>query len=364
MPDQTTLRELARGQTRDALNTPAFRTMPLDDQREMFRNVYARNYRTLAEAHSNGAARSAAMAQRASDLIDDQRHLNKRIDQAGEMAGDFINQVNFPKFVRELLKGVFDANLQVTLQQMESYQKLLKAATGSITKFAQAVKPESAFGYLAENNSDEFGINFSDTEKDEEGNRKVILTDKDGQAVDHEDASVKAKIMDATIQMAREQRALLRETILMGITRLVVEKGNVKASVVFDVKAQEHIQKGDQAAIKEAVSNSSSISASGGFLGSIFGGPQGGHTSSYRKTSISISTTKSQSDTELQAKVMGSVDITFKSDYFKLDNFATMYGPLAAGGAAGGPAQSGGPGAAAPAPGAPALTPPPGGGAR
>ena len=47
-----------------------------------------------------------------------------------------------------------------------------------------------------------------------------------------------------------------------------------------------------------------------------------------RKTQISVSSAKSEATTDLAAKLAGSVDITFKSDYFKLDNFATMYGPV------------------------------------
>jgi uncharacterized membrane protein len=55
---------------------------------------------------------------------------------------------------------------------------------------------------------------------------------------------------------------------------------------------------------------------------------------------------KSEASTELAAKVAGSVDITFKSDYFKLDNFAQMYGPItdADRSASGGPGQTGGTG--------------------
>ena len=30
----------------------------------------------------------------------------------------------------------------------------------------------------------------------------------------------------------------------------------------------------------------------------------------------------------MAAQLMGSVEIVFKSDYFKLDNFAQMYGPV------------------------------------
>ena len=175
-----------------------------------------------------------------------------------------------------------------------------------------------------------------------------MLTTKEGEPADLGDNQVKAKIMDAKIAMAKEQRALLRETILMGITRLVVEKGNVKASVVFDIKANEKIEKGDKAALKEATSSGTSISASGGLLGMILGGPQGGYTNSTRKTKISVSSAKSTASTDLAAKVAGSVDITFKSDYFKLDNFAQMYGPQAGSGAGG------------TAPAAPAATPGPG----
>ena len=47
-----------------------------------------------------------------------------------------------------------------------------------------------------------------------------------------------------------------------------------------------------------------------------------------------MSSAKSQSDTQLSAKLAGSVDITFKSDYFKLDNFANLFGENTAEGAA------------------------------
>lgn len=348
MSESQAVKDLARSYARDELaNLPTFRQLGVDDQRALYHDVYQRHVGRLSQA-PRAAARAFADPKKASDLIDDERHQNKRIDQAGKLAGDFVDEVDFPGFVKDLLKGVFDANLKVTLDQMEAYQKLLKVATQSLTTFMSKIKPEASFGYLAENNSDEFGLSFSDSETDAEGNKKVVLTDKEGNAVDTEDTRIKTKIMDATLQMAREQRAMLRETILMGITRLVVEKGNVKASVLFDIKASEKIEKGDKAALQEQHSSSNSVTASGGLLGSIFGGPSGGFTNSNRKSKLSVSSAKSVASTDLAAKIMGSVDITFKSDYFKLDNFAAMYGPL---GGAGGPPP-------AAAPGAPAALPP------
>jgi len=327
MPNHNEIQHVARKQTQEMLGRcPSFLSLPRSEQAALYKDLVVERRGALAEA----AGLSTGMAgapKKASDLIDDQRHLNKRIDQAGELAGDFVREVDFPKFVRDLLKGVFDANLEVTVKQMEAYTNLMKAATASIAKFVNAIDNTAAFGYLAENNSDEFSFDFDDEEKDESGQPKAVLTDKEGNKLDLGDNEIKAKIMDAKIAMAKEQRALLRETILMGVTRLVVEKGVVKAAVVFDIKASEKINKQDKAAMKKAHSSGTSVTASGGLIGRIFGGPTVGHTSSNQESQISVSSAKSASSTDLAAKITGSVEIQFKSDYFKLDNFATMYGP-------------------------------------
>lgn len=365
---EQTIKDLAREYTRRTLAESAtFQQLGVEDQKALYLDVYRQNvdqltqqsnpvaslavpYNSIAMPASPQAmtasvgepATSEAMRrkkqQNAGDMINDERHQNERIDQAGELAGGFIDEVDFPGFVKDLLKGVFDANLEVTLAQMESYQKLLKAASQSVSKFINAIDDAAAFGYLAENQGDEFGLDFSG-EENSDGSRKVMLTDSNGDPADLGDNQVKAKIMDAKIQMAKEQRAMLRETILMGITRLVVEKGNVKASVLFDIKATEQIQKSDKAALQEIKQSSTTGSISGGLIGSIFGGPKGGHSRSKRKTKISVSSAKSVANTELAAKVAGSVDITFKSDYFKLDNFAALYQGGNDGGARLGPSQ-------------------------
>lgn len=326
MPSTQDVTAVARARAQEVLaQIPQFHEMSWGDKFSLYKSLVEENVRAMTVPNGNGLAGAMATPKKASDLIDDKRHENRRIDQAGQLAGEFVENVDFPKFVRDLLKGVFDANLQVTLQQMEAYQKLLKTATKSVAEFANAIDNTAAFGYLAENNSDDFSIDFDDKEQDAKGQPKTVLTNKQGEPVDIGDNAIKAKIMDAKIAMAKEQRALLRETILMGITRLVVERGKVKASVLFDIKAGETINKADKAAMKEAHSSGTSMRASGGLIGSIFGGPSAGHTRSDSKTQISISSAKSTATTSLEAKLAGEVEIIFKSDYFALDNFASMY---------------------------------------
>lgn len=327
MANPQKMRDLARQQAQNTLAaTPSFHSMARDEQLSVYKSLVDANYNTLSR--QTGSSRAMADVQKSGELIDDKRHENRRIEQAGDLAGDFVDQVDFPGFVRDLLKGVFDANLEVTIKQMEAFTNLMKAATASLSKFITQIDDTAAFGYLADSKSDEFSMDFDDEEKDGQGNPKPVLTDKDGNRLDIGDNEVKAKIMDAKIAMAREQRALLRETLLMGVTRLVVEKGRVQAGVIFDFKAKEDIQKQDKAAVKDARANSGSVSISGGLLGSLFGGPKGGFTRSSSHSQISVSSAKSKASTSLEAKLTGSVDIQFKSDYFKLDNFAAMYGAI------------------------------------
>lgn len=349
------LQETARAHVRQTLSaSPSFLNLPLEDQKKLYTDMYrqqvqqlsaGQGHQQLAQAQSAATpapqgryARQLASEkdvrkgfendrETAGDLINDDRHLNSRIDGAVDQMGDFIREVDFAGFVSDLLEGVFQANLDVTLKQMEHFQTLLKTATRDLSYFIRSIDNTAAFSHLAENNSDEFSIDFSEDQSDDNGNPAPVLTDNSGEPVDIGDNEVKAKIMDAKIQMAKEHRAMLRETLLIGVTRLVVEKGNVKASVLFDMKASEKIKKADKAALKDQLSQSATGGFSGGLIGKIFGGPHGGGSTSRRKTRISVSSAKSESATDLTAKLAGSVDITFKSDYFKLDNFAKMYGP-------------------------------------
>jgi hypothetical protein len=144
--------------------------------------------------------------------------------------------------------------------------------------------------------------------------------------------------------MAKEHRAALREVLLMGVTRLVVNKGVIEAGVDFEI----HATRDSKAHHDDQNINVTSVSADygGGVLGSIFGGPSG--SISTENTNIQVNTSDKQATDDLTAKLHGKVNIEFKTDYFKLDNFANMYsdGGTAALRPGGAP---GAPGAAVPA---------------
>ncbi|MEO5601453.1 MAG: hypothetical protein ABIR06_11060 [Cyclobacteriaceae bacterium] len=336
------IKEAAKEKARLILaQSVSFRHMPFDLQKKIYHDVMDEQMGLMMgngkEQLSKGMAPgivsnllsggNAGFVKKSSDLLDDKRH-EKGFNEGVDAFEDLVDSVDFPLFVKDLLKAVFDANISVMKAQTDDYIRLMKEATTGLAKFIKDIDPTTTFAYLAENNSDEFGISMEDGPG---GEQKMELTNPKGEKVDVEDNEVKAKIMDAKIKMAQEHRAALREMILMGVTRLVVEKGEVEAEVNFEFQGKRTVDKADKAGVKTSKSSGSSASASGGIIGSVFGGPRAGHTSSTRQTQFSVSTTKSKSEDELKAKLRGLVKIQFKTDFFKLDNFAKMYGPATEG---------------------------------
>ncbi len=331
------IKELARSRAREILsNNQSFRNLPIEDQKKMYLQVVDEQMGQLRSEEQSGYALEQADRRRptqrgnqdgpawmeeASDLVPDREHdkaLN--FDNAGEALQDVMDAVDFPKFVRDLLKSVFDANIDVMNAQTQDYIKLMKAATTDLSKFITSIDKTAAFAYLAENNPDEFNISL---EEDEEEGQKMELTDPKGNIVDYGDNQIKSRIMDAKIKMAQEHRAALREMILMGVTRLVVDKGEVEAEVLFDFKGKRSVDKKDKAILRTTKDRVHTKK-----VGGIFGiGGRTVRTGGDQQTQLSVSSAKSSANDELNTKLRGFVNIKFKTDYFKLDNFAEMYAP-------------------------------------
>jgi len=109
--------------------------------------------------------------------------------------------------------------------------------------------------------------------------------------------------------------------LLMGVTRLVVEKGEIDASVEFTIKAS----RASTAHHDDQNINTVNVhaEADGGILGAIFGGPS--MSTDITNTNIQVNTSDKKATDDMTASLKGHVNIKFKTDYFKLDNFANMY---------------------------------------
>ncbi|MEO6727060.1 MAG: hypothetical protein ABIP14_17365 [Blastocatellia bacterium] len=108
------------------------------------------------------------------------------------LAAEFLNQLAFPKFVSDLMKGVFDANARATFKQMQAYIELMKACQLPLARLAEAIADNAATKYL-----------------------KAIAPE----SMPYSKAELKA----ARLSLASQQRRLLRQTVLIGMARLMVD---------------------------------------------------------------------------------------------------------------------------------------------
>jgi len=327
-PSSTGLAD-ARARAVDLLrDNDAYLSLSLSDQRDVYNALvaeYVDKGRPPATNGNGSIARSMA-----TDSGKDMGY--KGYDPAfkGDTQAftELVQSVDFPKFVADLLKAVFDANLTVMKQQTDSYIKLMKECTKSVGDFTKTVKDDDTFGALVEKHSDKYNLS---NDRQPDGTSKLSLTTPDGSKADLEDAEVKKDIVAAKIDMAKEHRAALREVLLMGVTRLVVERGEVEAAVDFSVKATRDSKSHHE---DQNVNVTNVSTGFGGGLVGLFGGASSNIEST--NTNIQVNTADKKAGDDLSAALHGKVNIKFKTDYFQLDHFADMY---AEGGVAGKPAE-------------------------
>ncbi|MFN9630176.1 MAG: hypothetical protein ACK59A_08105 [Cyanobacteriota bacterium] len=281
--------------------------MTVDEQRDVYHSIVDENYQRLARQQGLATA-----------MVEDFNGYNPGFEESVNSFEDLVASVDFASFSSDLLKAVFDANISVQKRQTDDFIRLMREATKSTADFLKKVSDDDAFAYLVEKPNSQFNLIM---EQNPDGGSKLALTTPEGEPVDMEDNKVKAAIIDAKIAMAKEHRAALREVLLMGVTRLIVDKGEVEAAVEFKITATRDSRKTHQDQNINTVN--ANLSYGGGLMGAIFGGPSGGMSIS--NTNIQVNTSSQTAQDELFAKLQGRVKIQFSSDYFKLDNFANMY---------------------------------------
>ncbi len=228
-------------------------------------------------------------------------------DAAGVM-GSLEQSVDFPKFVKDLVTGVYGSIVASTIEQMQAYVEFFKQLSKPLGAIAREIDDVDAMSEVTANDPEKFSMTTNDS-----GQTNLVDNDS-GMTMDTTNSEVQEVLMQAKLSMARERRLLLREALLMGVSRLVVDKGTIKAGVLFDIQATE---KGRQRAQSTDI-NRSDTNFGGGIP--IFGG---GHRS--QDTKITVQTRSLDTTSQLHANMTGHVEVIFRSDVFKLDNFASMF---------------------------------------
>jgi hypothetical protein len=241
-------------------------------------------------------------------------------DQIGRITEQTLRAVAFPRFVADLIWGTFNAISQTTIQQMESFAKLLANVTKTVDQFMQDnISDGQAHEWLAQ--SYPLHIRLQDGRavvRDEAGERPPPNFRADLNLVDDvslDDGSIEETLVPAARRRLAETRLQLLSTlVLMGVNRIVVTGGKIRATMGF------HIDTTDRARAEEATDLDFRLAAAAQF--------NWGWGSASVSTSLTyVRSTRASSDAELNVDtdLTGEVELHFKSDYFPVERFATAH---------------------------------------
>jgi len=236
---------------------------------------------------------------------------------------DTLNAIAFPTFVADLIKGTFQAIVDSSIQQMEAYAELLANVSKSVSDFEKDnITDNNARDWLAGAYPQVIRVDTSsgqprlapapgaDNAQPPDFRRDLNLGEEVG--VDAE--SFEALLVPAARRRIAESRQqTLATMVLMGMNRIVVTRGRIRAGMGFridttDTSRSQSAQRFDTRTEAQA--------RYGWFLSPV---------KVSAKTSVayvSSSQKNSESEIDVSANLTGEVDLQFKSDYFPLERFA------------------------------------------
>lgn len=237
---------------------------------------------------------------------------------------DTLNAIAFPTFVADLIKGTFQAIVDSSIQQMEAYAELLSNVAKTVQEFeADNITDNNARDWLAGAYPQIVRLDTS------EGKPRLVPQDNADDVpqpnfqrdlnLSEQPSSVDEDTIEALLvpaarrKIAQSRQQTLATMVLMGMNRIVVTRGRIRAAMGFriDTTDTSRTESAKQFDLKHEHQ-----ARYGWFLSP---------ASASLKTTVSyVSSSKKSSESELDvsADLTGEVDLRFKSDYFPLERFA------------------------------------------
>jgi hypothetical protein len=344
--------------------TPSFRAMSVDERKDIAGSMV--NVMAFLVHPSGGDERLADIARRTdavqtAQALADDRNKNKNgittpelptrgqvgnqmqgnlAMKAGDAMGKLVKDVDFPKFVSSLIEGVFTSIVNSSIKQMHEFGKYLQAVAMTVKDFAtENVHPDEARENLVSRHPQALRMD------DSSGQRRVRRRDDASdeampdfrelfgmlEDVDIDDDEGEAKVVESQqLQMARQRQQMLATMVMMGINRIVVTDGEIKATVTFDVSSHEEASSTLTGATSDVQAHRDQSSSYEYQRNRSFWGTQrGGSGSNQSEVNTRVASAssgleeKSSAEIEAKAKMTGFVQVKFKSETFPLERLAS-----------------------------------------
>lgn len=240
----------------------------------------------------------------------------------GRRAGTLSDELDFPEFVGSLLQGTWNAMVDSSIRQMESYADLVAAISKPLAQFRdENVTANQARDWLAAQYpadvalvqdpagptlapraaADEFGGGTSPGWLGDYGLAGQPLTP---------DLLEGTLLPLARDRLAGDRMQTLATLVMLGMNRIVVRDGSITARLRFRAAAS------DKSAVDYAVSDDPGSATPSGSWST-----RGSTAYAAPVTKVSTVGVNAQTDTQLNAELFGEVKINFASETIPLDRF-------------------------------------------
>ncbi|HKE18656.1 MAG TPA: hypothetical protein VKB80_27455 [Kofleriaceae bacterium] len=245
--------------------------------------------------------------------------------EGAQVFKSLVSAVDFPKFVSGLIEGVHSSIVASSIKQMQAYGKLLEAVAKTAEEFAQEnVSLDTARKFVASSfpqavvydNSSPGGGALrlgDDVEEGDAPDFKAKLGMSENVALDEEN-ELKI-VMAAQLKLARQRQQQLALMLALGINRIIVTDGEIKASVMFDVKSHDDASRRSQASTYDT--SAMTREEGGGWF------DDASQVETKVSSAWSEESEKSSSTLDAKAKLSGSVTVRFRSETFPLERLAS-----------------------------------------
>lgn len=236
----------------------------------------------------------------------------------GQRARSALEAVDFPSFVAGLIQGTFQAIVDATAQQVREYAKLVADISRSVDDFTRDnVSDNQARDHLFSKHARDLALVLP---KPGEATQPRIeprrgaeespawLSDYGLEGEELSPELVEGPLLAAARRdLAEDRMRTLATMVLMGINRIVVDDGQLRARLQFHARA------------RESLTAEIAGQTSGQQMG--IAGRQAGMQMGV-STMVSTVDVNAQSDVSIKADLVGEVAVRFRTETFDLQRFA------------------------------------------
>lgn len=243
-------------------------------------------------------------------------------DLLGRRAGALSDELDFPEFVASLIHGTWDAMVDSSIRQMDSYADLVAAVAKPIEQFKEEnVTPNQVRDWLVAQYPadlllarDSVGFSLQPrarAETPDEPPAPEWLAEFGLPVEPLSPELIEEQLIPAARdRMARDRMQTLATMVMLGMNRIVVKDGSITARLRFRASAA------DKTSVDYAVSDDPGSATPTGSWGT-----RGSTSYSAPMTKVSTVGVNAQTDSNLNAELFGEVKINFASETIPLERF-------------------------------------------